>query len=279
MMTASANTARHAAGNGDFADRAPDSAKRDSRTPDSSGLALVAYAAVIVVASLGGAFGTQQLEVGPRFAFWTALILWNAMKWHGWFALVRRRLGWPLAIAAGALVLNVSLPFETRIALGLEPGQPWAEFVGTYVSAVVISLVSGAALTLAIRHAASRKRETAAAPATKVGPAAQPTGIWSLGFAEDALWAIEAEDHYVRILLADGRNPLWSGRFADALAQVAHISGCRIHRGRWVAESAVAGVAREGRDWRVVLPDGRRLAISGSHVGSVRERGWTSRRA
>jgi len=73
--------APHPAGKGDFANRAPVGAKRDSRAPDSIGLALVSYAALIVVASLSGAFGTHELEAGPRLSFWTALILWNAMKW------------------------------------------------------------------------------------------------------------------------------------------------------------------------------------------------------
>ena len=269
--------APHPAGKGDFANRAPVGAKRDSRAPDSIGLALVSYAALIVVASLSGAFGTHELEAGPRLSFWTALILWNAMKWHGWFALVRRRLGWPLAIAFGAFLLNLPLPFETRLALGLAPGLPWTEFVTTYVSAAAISLVSGAALIVAIRHFSSIRRDRSPARALSPPLDGERGGIWALGFADEALWAIEAEDHYVRLLLADGRNPLWSGRFGDALAQVAHISGCRIHRGRWVAEAAVAAVMREGRGWRVVLPDGRRLAVSASHVGSVRERGWTER--
>jgi hypothetical protein len=278
-MAASANTARPVPGNGDFADRAPPAAKRDSRAPDSIGLALVAYAALIVVTSLSGAFGTHQLHAGPRFAFWTALILWNAMKWHGWFALVRTRLGWPLAIVLGGLLLNLPLPFETRLALGQRPTVSWDDFAATYVSAVAISWVSGAALTLAIRHFVSAGR-SADAP-QDVAPASLEahTGIWSLGFAADALWAIEAEDHYVRLLLADGRAPLFTARFGDALAQVAHLKGCRIHRGRWIADAAVTRIEREGRGWRAVLPDGRRLAISASHVGSVRERGWTGRRA
>jgi hypothetical protein len=272
----SANIAPRREGNGEFADRAPRVAKRDSRAPDSIGPALVAYAALIVVASLSGAFGTHQLEAGPRFAFWTALILWNAMKWHGWFALARRRLGWPLAIATGGLLLNLPLPFETRLALGMRPLLPWDEFLATYLSALAISWVSGAALTLAIRHFYR---------AGPVGPIETPAespveriGIRSLGFAEDALWAIEAEDHYVRLRLADGRAPLFTARFGDALAQVAHLKGCRIHRGRWVADAAVTAVEREGRGWRVVLPDGRRLPVSTSHVGSIRERGWTGRR-
>jgi len=278
-MTGSASSSNPHGGNRVFAERVQALAKRDSRTPDSVSLALIAYGAVIVIASISGAFGTHQIEPGPRFAFWTALILWNAMKWHGWFALVRRRLGWPLAIATGALLLNLPLPFETRLALGLRPGLPWAEFLTTYVSAVAISMVSGGALTVAIRHFSSIKRD--GVPDRSLSRPADEghNGIWALGFPADALWAIEAEDHYVRFLLSDGRSPLWSGRFGDALAQVAHISGCRIHRGRWVAETAVAAVQRDGRSWRVVLPDGRRLAISTSHIGSVRERGWTSRRA
>lgn len=276
-MASPANIAPRPPDKGEFADRAPFIVKHDSRAPDGIGLALVAYAALIVVASLSGAFGTHQLAAGPRFAFWTALILWNAMKWHGWFALVSRGLGWPRAIAIGGLLLDLPLPFETRVALGLRPILPWDEYLTTYLSALAISWVSGAALTLAIRHFRAARSSVTLEPAGE--PAAERRGIWSLGFAEDALWAIEAEDHYVRLLLTDGRAPLLTARFSDALAQVAHLKGCRIHRGRWVAEAAVSAVEREGRGWRVVLPDGRRLPVSASHIGSIRERGWTARRA
>jgi hypothetical protein len=268
-MGSSADTA--AARNGDFAERAPADANPVSR--DGLGLALAIYAALIVIASLSGAFGTHRIELGPRFAFWTALILWNAMKWHAWLSLLPKRGGWIPAIAIGAFVLNLTLPFEVRVALGESPAQTLAEFVRTYLSAVSISLVSGVACTVAVRHFRPAKQFPAPQQLSAVGNS-KPLGV-----DEGELWAIEAEDHYVRLLLANGRAPLFAGRFGDALAQVGHIDGCRIHRGRWVADAAVAGVEREGRGWRVILPDGRRLAVSASHVGSIRERGWIKRTA
>jgi hypothetical protein len=267
-MASSADTA--AARNGDFAEHAPADAKRVSR--DGLGLALAIYAALIVIASLSGAFGTHRIDLGPRIAFWTALILWNAMKWHTWLSLLSKREGWTLAIAFGAFVLNLTLPFETRIALGVTPAQPWDEYLRIYLSAVAISLVSGVACTVAVRYFRPARQSTPEQPLAAGN--SRPLGV-----DEGQLWAIEAEDHYVRLLLADGRAPLFSGRFGDALAQVAHIDGCRIHRGRWVADAAVAGVEREGRGWRIVLPDGRRLTVSASHVGSIRERGWIGRAA
>jgi hypothetical protein len=260
----------------EFAERVSRDANAASRVGGGLGLALAIYAALIVVASLSGAFGTHSLGLGPRFAFWTALILWNAMKWHVWFSLLARRKGWTVAIAAGAVVLNLPLPLETRIALGLPVAQPWREYVEAYFSAVAISLAGGVACTMVVRY--FRKSGTGTESA---GPriAERPGAVPGLGVGDGQLWGIEAEDHYVRLLLADGRKPLFAGRFGDALAQVGHIDGCRIHRGRWVADAAVAGVEREGRGWRVILPDGRRLTVSASHVGSIRERGWIGRTA
>lgn len=270
-MAASANTAAPAQGNRDFAEHAPAHAKRVSR--DGLGLALALYAALIVVASLSGAFGTHQIEPGPRFAFWTAVILWNAMKWHLWLLLAHRRFGWAGAVATGAVILNLGVPFETRLALGLAPAQPMADFLRTYLSAVAISAVSGVACIAVVRYFGFRRGADAAHASAR----SEPRTV--LGVARDDLWAIQAEDHYVRLLLADGRAPLIGGRFGDALAEAAPIDGCRIHRGCWVADSAAAGVERAGRGWRVVLPDGRRLTVSASHVGSLRERGWMSRTA
>jgi hypothetical protein len=273
-MAASANTAAPAPGNPDFAEHARADAKRVSR--DGLGLALAIYAALIVVASLSGAFGTHQIEPGPRFAFWTAVILWNAMKWHLWLMLAHRRFGWPVAIATGAVILNLGVPFETRLALGFAPALPMSQFLRIYLSAVAISAISGVACIAIVRYFGFR-RGLEAAKASPPSAESEPHTIF--GVARDALWAIQAEDHYVRLLLADGRAPLVGGRFGDALAEVASIAGCRIHRGCWVADSAVAGVERAGRGWRVALPDGRRLTVSASHVGSVRERGWMGRTA
>ena len=39
--------------------------------------------------------------------------------------------------------------------------------------------------------------------------------LCGLGVARQDLWAIQAEDHYVRLLLADGRAPLIGGRFGE----------------------------------------------------------------
>lgn len=265
-------------GNGDFAEYVSRDANAASPSRNGLGLALAIYAALIVMASLGGAFGTQAMEMGPRFAFWTALILWNAMKWHAWFSLVHRWLGWQTAVVAGSLALNLALPFETRIALGQPPALPAGDFLRIYSSAVAISLFSGLACTAAIRYfGTGRRRERAEREQKPAEALALREGGSILGVDQAELWAIEAEDHYVRLLLADCRAPLRNGRFGDALAQVGHINGCRIHRGRWVADAAVVAVEREGRAWRVVLPDGRRLPVSASHVGSIRERGWIGR--
>jgi hypothetical protein len=235
-------------GNGEFAERALPDAKRVSRTRDGLGLALAIYFALIVIASLSGAFGTHQIELGPRFAFWTALILWNAMKWHLWLSLLAKREGWTRAIAIGAFVLNLTLPFETRIALGMTPAQPWGEYGQIYESAVAISLASGIACTVAVRYFGPARAATSEPPA-ELGSEAGTARI-AFGIAQGDLWAIQSEDHYVRLLLADGRTPLIAGRFGDALAQVADLAGSRIHRGCWVADAAVTGVEREGRGWR-----------------------------
>jgi hypothetical protein len=198
------------------------------------------------------------------------------MKWHLWLKLTHARFGWPGATAIGAFVLNIPLPFETRLALGLPPALPAEDFARIYLSALAISLVSGVACTAVVRHFGLGRRNDAA---DRPMPAAPTAGDTVLGVARQDLWAIQAEDHYVRLLLADGRAPLIGGRFGDALEQAAAIDGCRIHRGCWVADAAAAGVERAGRGWRVVLPDGRRLTVSASHVGSLRERGWMARTA
>ena len=67
-----------------------------------------------------GAFGTGTMPLGSRAGFWLALIGWNVIKWQAWFAwLVRKPSDWMAASLAGAIALNLPLPFEIAGALRL----------------------------------------------------------------------------------------------------------------------------------------------------------------
>ena len=73
-----------------------------------------------IVMTTVGAFGTGTIPLATRAGFWLALIGWNMIKWQAWFAwLVRKPSAWMAASLTGAIVLNLSLPFEIAGALRL----------------------------------------------------------------------------------------------------------------------------------------------------------------
>lgn len=85
--------------------------------------------------------------------------------------------------------------------------------------------------------------------------------------------ALEMEDHYVRVHTALGSH-LVLMRLRDAMVHVSNIEGRQVHRSWWVARGAVEDVRREGRNVRLVLPDGLEAPVSRAQVAELRGAGW-----
>ena len=87
------------------------------------------------------------------------------------------------------------------------------------------------------------------------------------------LWAIEAQDHYLRLHTSKG-DDLILMRLADAVAELEGIEGARTHRSWWVARDAVTSAERaEGRA-TLILRGGQRAPVSRAYVKPLREAGW-----
>lgn len=237
----------------------------------------VLVGAATLIASLAGAFGTLLLPIGARFFIFGAVIGFNAVKWTLWMRLVSRRSGLSGRLASeagGALLLNLSLSLELELAfraLGYPADLP---FWPIYGLAVVISLLIGG--TIATVQAALARQT----PAPPPRPGTLPSFLRRAGIGDPAdLLAVEAEDHYVRLHLADGRKPLLLHGFGAAIAELEPLAGLQVHRGAWVAEGAVAGAQRERRKWRLRLRDGTIISVSDRYLAAVRTRGWLERLA
>ena len=252
---------------------------------------LLSLAAAIAVCTLAGPFGTGAVfTAGPRFLFWLALLglntaLWQGAMWLGHRLLGSGRRGFALTTAAAAPLLNLPLSWEigaVSALLGRPIDVPW---LPVYLTALLFSLLL-ALLVHAAQGRAAAVPEPAQPPAPPPQPAQQaapaaavpvpPTGLLARAGLDDPglLLAVEAEDHYLRLHLSDGRSPLVHYRLKDALVELAGIDGQQVHRGFWVAAAAVAGAARENRKWLLVLRDGRRVPVSESFAPAARARGW-----
>jgi hypothetical protein len=220
--------------------------------------------------TITGGFGTVLLPLGTRALFWLVLMGWTALKWQLWFAAtVRRPADWTRASLVGAVLLSLPLPIEIALAARITGiGAVTPDWLGTWARALAIGAVIFVTGLLVARALGYRARRPAPAVALT------DTLLDRAGVTPVTLAAIEAEDHYCRVRRAGGGDALIHYRFGDALAEVDAIDGAQVHRGAWVAASAVRGAIREGRRWRLILADGTRISVSATYLPKIRALGW-----
>jgi hypothetical protein len=242
--------------------------------------------AAVAIAVLAAPFGTWPLQPLLRFILWGMLIGANAIKWRLWFGRIGPRIGdgWQgqaLLVVGGAVLLNLTLPFEIALVyrlLGIAATIPWAPVFST---ALAISLAIGAAVAAAHMPRPAPDSATAEPPAagsqlmaTVPPPAASGLAVRAGVASLDQVHGVMAEDHYLRLWLADGRAPLILYRFGDAVRELAGCDGLQIHRSAWVAAAAVTGARRQGRRWQLLIIGGHSLPVSEAAQKAVRARGW-----
>lgn len=87
------------------------------------------------------------------------------------------------------------------------------------------------------------------------------------------VWAVEAEDHYLRLHTSKGQDLILL-RLADAIAELEGIEGAQVHRSWWVARDAISEARKgEGRA-TLTLKDGAEAPVSRTYARLLRERGW-----
>ena len=93
------------------------------------------------------------------------------------------------------------------------------------------------------------------------GPISEPEFFTRLkSVAPDAITALEAEDHYVRIHTAEG-SELIHYRFADAVEEMRSRNGLQVHRSFWVNKDAIESMVRRGRSFDIVMTGGKRIPV------------------
>jgi hypothetical protein len=87
------------------------------------------------------------------------------------------------------------------------------------------------------------------------------------------VWAVEAEDHYLRLHTSKGQDLILM-RLADAIAELEGIEGAQVHRSWWVARDAIADAKRGDGRATLTLKDGAEAPVSRTYARLLRERGW-----
>ncbi|MEM9384890.1 MAG: LytTR family DNA-binding domain-containing protein [Pseudomonadota bacterium] len=94
-----------------------------------------------------------------------------------------------------------------------------------------------------------------------------------LAHRDAELYAVSAEDHYVRVHTAAGTS-LVLQRLSDAEQLLATLDGVRVHRSWWVARRGVASIARIGGKLDLRLKSGASVPVSRAGAARVRDKGW-----
>lgn len=88
-----------------------------------------------------------------------------------------------------------------------------------------------------------------------------------------AIWAVEAEDHYLRLHTSKGQDLILM-RLTDAIAELEGLEGAQTHRSWWVARSAISQAKRGDGRATLRLPDGAEAPVSRSYAKALRDKGW-----
>jgi DNA-binding LytR/AlgR family response regulator len=135
-------------------------------------------------------------------------------------------------------------------------------------------VVSFAAMSL--RQLAWAQSPPAAATAAN-GPPADPAAAFRRRLSAKrraaALFAVEADDHYLRVH-TDAGDELITARFGDALKDLAALPGFQTHRSWWVAAEAIDEVRWKKGRGEARLKCGLVVPVSRSNAAALRAAGW-----
>jgi hypothetical protein len=235
---------------------------------------LGAGAVVAVLLAISGAFGSTALTIVPRTIYWLAMVMAGAvlgiaaaefvipMRW-----LLHRRI-----LAGAAIALIIAVPMSALVAVSnpLLTHQAFRPMLALWAFPEVLgSCVAMTTLAFLVRGKAQAETHAAA-------PGAGPPKF--LGRLPPKLqgaevWAVEAEDHYLRLHTSKGQDLILL-RLSDAVAELEGIEGAQTHRSWWVAKDAVVGAQKGDGRAVLTLKDGAEVPVSRGYAKLLREAGW-----
>lgn len=239
----------------------------------SMGRMLAIATAVGVFLAYVRAFGTGDTPLLIRIVYMVVI---------GWIGALLGRLSYRLALrlpwagrrvwsaaAAGAVLMT---PVMTAVVWGgarlLSPGEgPPVRYLPGYAlnSLIMCAVMMAAGVYL------GRRGGGQAEPSPPPPPKFLERLPAKLAGAE--VWAVEAEDHYLRLHTSMGQDLILM-RLTDAVAELEGIDGAQVHRSWWVARGAVTDAERGDGRAILTLKDGSKVPVSRTYAKAIREKGW-----
>ncbi|WP_260484288.1 hypothetical protein [Sphingomicrobium flavum] len=245
-----------------FANLAQRFANKEVRGP-ARVMAVIALA-LIPVATIAAPFGTAQLPLLERLAFWAMLLGLHLLIWLAWVAATFRKPGdWKWAVPVGVVVANGPLPLLIWAALRLFGRNLGANWPVIWLQTFAIAAVVFIALIFIFRSQLGEQVDGGKGP------------LWRAGIHDrQALAAIISNDHYCRLLKLDGEDRMVHGRYVDFLGETEGLDGLELRRGSWISGAAVKAIERRDRSIYVTLVNGEEVRASDGGRKRMRERGW-----
>ncbi len=224
----------------------------------------VAVSVVMGVAGMAGGLEPTLEWLGE--AILGAIIGLASARWVVPYAWMSRQ---PVA-GVVTIALIVTLPLTasvTTLAVVLHHAQLTAPRLLSGAGSVFATSLAMVALALLVRR---RPTQTHAAQGQ---PPARFLARLPARLKGAELYAVEAEDHYLRLHTSLGQDLILM-RLTDAIAELEGLEGAQTHRSWWVARDAV--VAAERLDGRAVLTikGGVEVPVSRGFARELRLAGW-----
>lgn len=220
-----------------------------------------------------GPFGSQSaMSPGPRTLYWLGLVGAGYLLALAGFKLIGSRPRQALVQAAAVAALS-ALPLMFIVSWALVLVRPGRVITVADLPMLFLAVLAIQAINVLLAGwIASHPADGPVQPAIMEETDRRARGRLAQTLRGD-LFALEAEDHYVRLHHSSG-SCLILHRFGDALAEVDPRAGLQVHRGWWVANGAVSGTfMRGGKRW-LMLGNGMEVPVSRTHLRRVIEQDW-----
>lgn len=236
---------------------------------------LIGAAVVGAFLAYGGAFGSGNLPLAPRFGLVIGLACAGSMIGMACFRLAGRlplfNTGlWRQALGGGLIMIApMALVIWVVNSIAIGRPLPRAALPEMTISVAVVCIAMSF-LAVAFNRGAELMAMTAAA-----GDGGPPKFLDRLPpkLRGAEIYAVEAEDHYLRLHTSKGQDLILM-RLADAISELQGIEGAQVHRSWWVARAAIAEAKRGDGRADLTLKDGAEVPVSRTYARQLREAGW-----
>lgn len=252
-------------------------AVREARTGALTGRSvartLLVAAAIGLFLSFVGAFGTGGTPALPRTVVMVAISCFGAALGMTSFHLTSLIPGVAARLWLNALVGAVAMTGPMTLFVWWITGvfAPTGPLVHELPGYLFYSAIMCVVMTFVAVFASARQVVVVVEQAPAPPPKFLERLPLKLRGAE--IWAVEAEDHYLRLHTSKGQDLILL-RLADAVAELEGVEGVQVHRSWWVARDAIADARRGDGRATLVLKDGSEVPVSRTYAKVIRDLGW-----